>query len=234
MNTDPKFAIDHKPSDFTSSVNAQISQEHLMCELQLTAIGCWEPLDFEIDFQTWQSNSANLEHMWRPFQPKEGINNDRDSILLFGLENDTATSPTGLSHVHAKLGYFPKETEFTYPTEAVPLLTSCKEIMDFFDPMCRSFIIRLNAGGFYPRHRDHFLLNRETFRLITFLGDSSDHMEWEVEGNVKTFLPNTTYYVDTRKMHRLSSWNHGSTMIVWNVRKTWSNVLKVLTRLKHK
>jgi hypothetical protein len=234
MNTDPQFAIPIKPNNFTSLTTNQISQEHLMCELQLSAIGCWEPLDFEIDYSTWLSNHNSLQHMWRPFQPKEGINNDRDSILLFGFENDTATSPTGLSHVHAKLGYFPKETEFTHPTDAVPLLTSCHEIIDFFDPMCRSFIIRLNAGGFYPRHRDHFLLNRETFRLITFLGDSSDNLEWEVEGNVKTFLPNTTYYVDTRKMHRLSSWNHGSTMIVWNVKKTWGNVLKVLSRLKHK
>ena len=73
-----------------------------------------------------------------------------------------------------------------------------------------------------------------SFRLVTFLGNSSDQLEWEVEGNIKTFLPNTTYYVDTRKMHRLSSWNHGSTMVVWNVQKTWTNVLKVLTRLKHK
>jgi hypothetical protein len=234
MNNDLKFSVANKPTDYTLLNSSQISHEHLLCELQLSAIGCWEPLDFAIDPLSWQMDSNNLKDMWRPFQPKEGISNDRDSILLFGLEGDTATSPTGLSHVHAKLGYFPKEIEFTYPTEAVPLLTSCKEIIDYFDPMCRSFVIKLNAGGFYPRHRDHFLINRDTFRLITFLGDSSDQLEWEVEGNIKTFLPNTTYYVDTRKMHRLSSWSHGSTMVVWNVLKTWDNVLKVLTRLKHK
>ena len=234
MNTTTKFALSQKPSDFTALSNIDVSTEHLMCEIQLGAIGCWEPLDFIIDQSTWEEDKSRIKDLWRPFQPKEGITNDRDSILLFGLNGDTATSPTGLSHVHANIGYFPKETEFVHPTEAVPLLHSCHEIIEYFSPMCRSFVIRLNAGGFYPRHRDHFLINRDTFRLVTFLGNSSDQLEWEVEGNVKTFLPNTTYYVDTRKMHRLSSWDHGSTMIVWNVQKTWSNVLKVLTRLKHK
>jgi hypothetical protein len=234
MTADPKFAFPDKPSDFTAFSNLTVSTEHLMCEMQLSAIGCWEPLDFLIDQSIWENDKGRLNGLWRPFQPREGIVNDRDSILLFGLNGDTATSPTGLSHVHAKLGRFPREAEFTHPTDAVPLLHSCQEIIEFFSPMCRSFIIRLNAGGFYPRHRDHFLINRETFRLITFLGNSSDQLEWEVEGNIKTFLPNTTYYVDTRKMHRLSSWSHGSAMVVWNVRKTWPNVLKVLTRLKHK
>ena len=234
MTTDPKFATPNKPSDFTSFSNINVSMEHLMCEMQLSAIGCWESLDFLIDQTVWNSDRGRLKDLWRPFQPREGIANDRDSILLFGLNGDTATSTTGLSHVHAKIGRFPKESEFTYPTDAVPLLQSCQEIIEYFSPMCRSFVIRLNAGGFYPKHRDHFLLNRETFRLVTFLGNSSDQLEWEVEGNIKTFLPNTTYYVDTRKMHRLSSWSHGSTMVVWNVRKTWPNVLKVLTRLKHK
>ena len=234
MTADPKFSFPTKPTDYSLLSNVNVSTEHLMCETQLSAIGCWEPLDFSIDQLLWENDKDRLKDLWRPFQPKEGITNDRDSILLFGLNGDTAISPTGLSHVHAKVGYFPKETEFIYPTDAVPLLHSCQEIIEYFSPLCRSFIIRLNAGGFYPRHRDHFLINRDTFRLVTFLGNSSDNLEWEVEGNIKTFLPNTTYYVDTRKMHRLSSWNHGSTMIVWNVRKTWVNVLKVLTRLKHK
>ena len=108
MNTDPKFAFPNKPSDFISLSNADISTEHLMCEMQLSAIGCWEPLDFSIEQPIWEEDKNRLKDLWRPFQPKEGITNDRDSILLFGLEGDTATSPTGLSHVHVKLGYFPK------------------------------------------------------------------------------------------------------------------------------
>ena len=166
-------------------------------------------------------------------EPKEGILNDRDSILLYGLPNDDPTSPTGLSQIKKKLGYKPRESDFNVPTEAAKLLTCCAELFEYFDPLGRTFLIKLNAGGFYPRHRDHLLLNRDTIRLIAFLGNSQDSLEWEVNGNVKTFLPNSVYYVDTRKMHRLSSWNHESTMVVMNVRKTWNNILKILTKLKH-
>ena len=230
----PKFSLPDKPNNFEALSNIEVSTEHLMCEMQLSAIGVWEPLDFVIDDSVWRQDKIRLKDLWRPFQPREGVLNDRNSILLYSLPGDTATSPTGLSHIHANLGRMPRESEFTQPTEAVELFQSCREIMECFSPMYRSFIITLNAGGFYPRHRDHFLINRESFRLITFLGDSSDSLEWEVEGSIKTFLPNTTYYVDTRKMHRLASWKHGSTMVVWNVPKTWINVLKVLTHLKHK
>lgn len=227
------FAAPETVVDYTKLTNLKITTEDLQCEIQLDAIGPWESLNFQIDPAKWASDQNSLVNLWRPFQPKEGILNDRDSILLYGMQEDTPISPAGLAQYKKKLGYKPKESDLCYPTEAVGLLTCCKEIFDYFDPLGRSFLVRLNAGGFYPRHRDHLLLNRDTFRLIAFLGHSQDNMEWEVGGQIKQFLPNTVYYVDTRKMHRLSSWQPDSTMVVINVPKTWHNVLKVLSRLKH-
>jgi hypothetical protein len=227
------FAAPESAADYTNLVNLKISAEDLQCELQLDAIGPWEALNFHLDSNTWLNDQKNLVDLWRPFQPKEGILNDRDSILLYGMPGDTPTSPAGLAQYKKKLGYKPKESDLCYPTEAANLLTCCNEVFNYFSPLGRSFLIRLNAGGFYPRHRDHLLLNRDTFRLIIFLGDSQDSMEWEVAGQIKQFLSNTVYYVDTRKVHRLASWSPNSTMVVINVRKNWLNVLKVLSRLKH-
>lgn len=228
------FAAPYSRIDYTLNKDLKISQEDLMCELQLDAIGGWEALDFKLDPYKWECDQEAIKDLWRPFQPKEGIINDRDAILLFGMEGDGPSSPAGLAQYHKKLGYIPEEAELCYPTGAEKLLTCCKEVFDYFGPLGRSFLIRLNAGGFYPRHRDHLLLNRDTFRLIAFLGDAQDNLEWEVSGYVKQFLPNTVYYVDTRKMHRLSSWQHNSAMVVMNVPKNWHNVLKVLTMLKHR
>jgi len=226
------FAVPHVNEDYTK-LDIRPSMEDIMCELQLDAIGTWELLNFNIDQKKWSEDRLNLEPYWRPFQPKEGILNDRDSILLYGLPGDKPTSPTGLSQVKKKLGYKPNESKFNVPTDAAKLLTCCQELFDYFDPLGRTFLVRLNAGGFYPRHRDHLLLTRDTVRLIVFLDNSQDNLEWEVNGTVKTFLPNSVYYVDTRKMHRLSSWGHDSTMVVLNVNKTWKNILKILSRLKH-
>jgi hypothetical protein len=228
------FAKAYPRIDYTVKKDLMISHEDLMCEVQLGAIGTWEALDFRLDPSKWITDQENIKDLWRPFQPKEGIMNDRDAILLYGAEDDTPSSPAGLAQYKRRFGYIPNESNLCYPTEAAGLLTCCKEVFDYFGPLGRSFIIKLNAGGFYPRHRDHISLDRDTFRLIAFLGDSQDQLEWEVSGQVKQFLPNTVYYVDTRKMHRLSSWQHNSTMVVMNVVKNWNNVLKVLTMLKHR
>lgn len=231
-NNDYFFAAPHAITDYTK-VPVTVSQEDLMCELQLDAIGTWVMLNFDINQALWNKDKESLKELWRPFQPKEGILNDRESVLIYGMEGDDPTSPTGLSQVKKKFGYKPKESEFNVPTKARDLLTCCHDIFNYFDPLGRTFVVKLNAGGFYPRHRDHFLLNRDTFRLIAFLGNSIDQLEWEVDGHIKTFMPNKVYYVDTRKMHRLSSWHHESAMVVMNVQKTWTNVLKVLSKLKH-
>lgn len=231
-NNDYFFAVPHSRTDYTN-VPVIVSQEDLVCELQLDAIGSWTLLDFNINQALWNKDQESLKELWRPFQPREGVLNDRESVLIYGMEGDDPTSPTGLSQIKKKLGYKPKESEFNVPTSARDLLTCCHDVFNYFDPLGRTFIIQLNAGGFYPRHRDHLLLNRDTFRLIAFLGNSTDQLEWEVDGHIKTFMPNSVYYVDTRKMHRLSSWNHGSAMVVINVQKTWVNVLKVLSKLKH-
>ena len=227
------FASPYSKIDYTINKDLKISQEDLICELQLDAIGSWEALDFKLDPYKWQRDQRDIKDLWRPFQPKEGILNDRDAILLYGMEDDTPSSPAGLSQYKKRLGYIPEEAELCHPTSAAEMLTCCKEVFDYFGPLGRSFLIRLNAGGFYPRHRDQLLLNRDTFRLIAFLGDSQDSLEWEVSGEIKHFLPNTVYYVDTRKMHRLSSWGSNSAMVVINVPKNWPNVMKVLTMLKH-
>jgi hypothetical protein len=217
---------------FSKSLN-QVSEEDIKCELQLSILGDWEQLDFKIDNKKFQEDEKNLKQWYRPFQPKKGILNDRESILLYGLKkDDKPTEPTGLAQIFAKLGYMPKESEFKFPTEAKEKLTCCKEIFDWFGDWGRCFIIKLNAGGFYPHHRDHFLLHRDTIRLIAFIGDATNKLEWEVGGNIMKFQPNSLYYVNTAKLHRLSAWQHNCNMVVFNLPKTWDSITKLSYKIK--
>lgn len=210
------------------------STEDIACELQLTALGVWEPLSFNIDEFVFNANIKEMTDWWRPFQPKEGIINDRESILLYGPENSNPWDPCGLAQMAAKLGFKPKENSMIYPTIAKDKLTCMSEVFNYFSPLGRTFLIKLNSGGHYPPHRDHILMKRPTFRLIAFLENSSvDSLRWEVEDKLVHFIPNTLYYVDTRKTHRLWSSAPNSTMIVMNVLKNWQNILKLMTVLKY-
>ena len=216
---------------FKSKCELEVSEESLKCELQLSMIGDWERLKFDIDYKKFIEDEKNMEHWYRHFQPKKGILNDRESILLYGLKGDKPTEPTGLSQIYAKLGYIPNESEFKFPTEAKEKLTCCKEIFDYFGDWGRCFLIKLNAGGFYPHHRDHWLLHRDTIRLIAFIGNASDKLEWELDGRIRQFQPNSLYYVNTAKLHKLSAWKHNCDMVVFNLPKTWDSITKLLYKV---
>lgn len=208
------------------------TEEDLACEAQLSAIGTWEPLKFNIDEIEWKQNEKSVTELWRPFQPKPGISNDRESILLYGAQGAQPTDPCGLAQMARNTGVKPSEDSMIYPTSAKQKFTCLNEVFDYFD-FGRTFAVRLNQGGHYPPHRDHLLLRRPTFRLIAFLGDSTGALKWEVEEQRVHVEPNHLYYVDTRKMHSLWSGRHKSTMVVFNVMKNWENVLKVLSALKY-
>lgn len=205
------------------------TEEDMVCEAQLSAIGTWEPLRFRI--KDWAKDESELTDLWRPFQPKIGVSNDRESILLYGAPGAEPTDPCGLSQMALKSGIKPLEDSMRTPTYAQPKLKCLKEIFDYFE-LGRTFLVRLNQGGHYPPHRDCHILTRPTFRLIAFLGDSTGTLRWEVEGKRVYIEPNTLYYVDTRKIHSLWSSGPRSTMCVFNIIKDWKNTMKVLSMLK--
>ena len=232
---EPKYSVPKQAYDYADNAQDLVPTiEDISCELQLQVIGDCVPLTFRINQNEYQKNVKIFkENDWfRPFQPKRGITNDRESVLLYGLEGDQPTTVTGLSHIEAKLGYMPSEIEFKYPTNAYKEFSCIHPVFEYFD-MGRSFFIRLNAGGFYPWHRDHFYLQRKTFRLIAFLGNNNDHLHWTINDAPFNALPNTVYYIDTRKAHRLNASQHKCDMVVMNVKKDWLNVNRMLSHLKH-
>lgn len=208
------------------------TQEDIWCEVQLQGIGDWEPLAFDISQDEWEDNYKALKDFYTPFQPKKDVLNDRESVLIYGLERDHPSRPTGLDQIRRELGRMPLEEEFKYPTEAHARLTCMHHIFDYFGELGRTFLISMNSGGFYPFHRDFPFITRNTIRLIGFLGDSTDSLEWTVAGQRQNFSPNTLYYVNTMKRHKLNSWKPNSHMIVINVPKTWDNILKLMSVLK--
>ncbi len=204
--------------------------EDMQCEAQLSALGVWEPLSFHIS--GWDEDVKKLEDWWVPFQPKKGILNDRESVLVMGPEGCKPSDPCGLAQLAKIYGFKPNEDSMSFATEAKDAILCLSEVFEYFD-FGRSFVIRLNSGGHYPPHRDHILLTRPTFRLIAFLGDSTGQLRWEVEDKLVHVEPNHVYYVDTRKTHRLWSAGSNSDMVVFNVVKNWTNVMKLMTMLKY-
>ena len=209
------------------------TDEDIKCELQLQALGDFELLDFKIDSKKFKEEIKNFDFV--PYLRREGISNDREGLLLVGLEGDSPTDSLSRPEAIKRAGRFLEETDFTYPTQAYKDLTSLHEVLGYWTGLGRTMIVNSNKGGWFPPHRDNPQLTRDTFRVVVFLGDNTDaeSYEWVLNNQRQAITPNKAYYVDTRKVHRTHSWADNSYHLILNIPKTWENVIKLMSRLNY-
>ena len=206
--------------------------EDIKCELQLQALGDFEALHMPFDSSLFASQIQQQQFV--PYLRREGISNDREGLLLVGLEGDKPTDSLSRPEAIKRAGRMLYERDFKYPTQAYRDLTSIHPLLDYWGELGRTMIIRANAGGWFPPHRDSPYLARDCFRVITFLGNGSDmhSYEWWLGEQRRTVVANQTYYVDTRQVHRTHSWCNDSLHLILNVPKTWENVMRLMSCLK--
>ena len=207
------------------------SAEDIKCELQLQALSDFEPLNFKIDISKFNKEIAAYKDSWRPYLRREGVSNDREGLLLVGMEGDKAEDEASRPAKMREAGRWIYEDEFNVPTQAYNDLTSLHELLTYWNPLGRTFLVKCNPGGWFPPHKDEPLLNRRCFRVAAFIGHNVDHeaFEWVHDGKIQTIKPNRAYYVDTRKTHRTHAWGSDSIHLIMNIPKTWENVIKLMT-----
>jgi hypothetical protein len=203
----------------------------IKCELQLQSLSAFEPLHFAADYEQFKKEIKTWNDYWVPYLRREGISNDREGLLLMGLEGDSPTDSLSMPEAVRRTGRTLTETDFCYPTELYYHLQSLRPLLDIFQPLGRTMLVKTNAGGFFPPHKDSPMITRNTFRIVVFIGKQVDHeaYEWEMEGQIQKIKPNRAYYVDTRKTHRTHSWVDNSIHCIINVPKTWENVIKLMS-----
>ena len=207
------------------------SDEDIKCELQLNSLTAFEPLNFLINFGNFRKEIEPYKDKWTPYLRREGVSNDREALLLVGMEGDTAETHSSRPEHIRRAGRWLYEDEFNHPTDLYHDLKSCHELLNYWNPIGRTFIVKTNAGGWFPPHKDEPLLNRRCFRVAAFIGTNVDHesFEWEIDGKVWPIKQNRAYYIDTRKTHRTHSFANDSYHLIMNIPKTWENVMKLMT-----
>ncbi len=146
---------------------------------------------------------------------------NRWGLSLFSLDGGT-TGEIDLNSIlewnrHHQTSY--RELSFSTPTPCWQHFKSVsvqfKEIVDCFG---RSHILRLNAGGIFPPHRDNFSYSEPTFRLLAFVNCIPENFHFMLDGNLKAFLPNHFYFLNTRKVHSVVSFEDNAYLVVFNLK----------------
>ena len=206
----------------------------IKCNLQLSVLNNFEPLNFTIDYDKFKKEIEPWNKKWI-FQQKDSFNN-RSALLLVGLEGDTAVDISSnprqkKQQIKESTGKTITDIDFKFPTDLYYDLTCLHPLLDYFQPLGKTMLVKLDAGGWFRPHKDSPLLDGNTVRVVAFIGNNVDHesYEWEMDGKIWPIKGNRAYYVDTRKSHRTHSWADNSIHLIMNIPKTWENVIKLMS-----
>jgi len=210
------------------------SAEDIKCELQLNMLATYEPLNFKINLDQFDNEIVNYKEHWTPYLPRDGKDNSRKGLMLWGLEGDNCNDSLSLPEARQRAGRKVMEADFKYPTQLYKDLTSIHDLCDYFAPLGRTFLVQANAGAYFPPHRDHAYLTRDCFRIVVFLNHTSQSCyEWVQDGSPINIDEGNAYYIDTTKVHRTNAWENNSIHLIMNIPKTWENVMKLMSVTKY-
>lgn len=211
------------------------TEEDVWCELQLQVLGDFEPLNFDIDQDKFKEEMEPYKNSWVPYLQREGVQNNREGLLLVGLDGDSPTDSLSMPEAIARTGKFLHELDFDTPTQLYKDLTCLHSLLDYWEGLGRTMLVKVNQGGFFPPHRDDPHLTRNCFRVVAFIGSSTnaDSYEWILDDRKRNIVAGNTYYIDTRKTHRTHSWEDDSIHLILNIPKTWANIQKLMSKLKY-
>jgi hypothetical protein len=193
----------------------------------------------ELDFDQWDLRQTQLvldRHQgWKQYNPRKQNNRqglsvtsldggfsgipDLDSLLEYNRENNTNLT----------------EADFQCRTSIVNHLPELNPLLDEFNStLGRCHFLRLNAGGFFPPHRDNGLVvPSRSFRIIVPLTNTGKHhWKWIQQDQILNLEPGRTYCINTTKEHSVFSFVDNCCMLVLNITATEASIKQVAKHVR--
>ena len=213
----------------------QISQEHLMAEMQLLALGNFIPLSIKINTHQFNNEISKYSNDWCPYLQRSDRVNNRQALSIVTFPGFKFNEAPSLPEVAEKLGRKPLETDCTEYTEVYSHCTSLHPVLNLFPSLGRTFLVKCNMGGYFVPHRDHPQLNRDVFRILVFLKNCKRYeYDFLFDDKSMEIEEGRAYVVNTRLTHRTFSFVDDSTHLIMNIPVTMHNVMTVLSNLQHR
>jgi hypothetical protein len=224
--------ISGRPARFDAS---EVSLENVACELALLQLGDFEPLNIKIDCHRFMSEISVFKDAWVDYLPRTDRANNRKGLTLTNLPGKSHLSVPSLAQASVEANRKVSELEFCEKTDVYRQCKSLHGLLDQWDPIGRSFLVRCGIGGHFMPHRDHPSMPREVLRLAVFL-NNCDPMQFDWINGIDQKLAierGRVYYVNTRKTHRTFSWTDDSIHLILNIPVTNDNVARIIANLQH-
>ena len=190
----------------------------------------------EFDFPLWDTGRTQSildKHPgWVRYQPHKP--NNRWGLSVTSLDGGFSGEPDlySLRDWNAMNGTTYWEADFKARTNVVEFIPELNPFLDFFgSSLGRVHFLKLNAGGFFPPHRDNgAIVDSPTFRILVPINNfGKNQMKWIQEEEVLNLELGRTYFINTTRPHSLFSFTDDCTMLVLNIVVT-NEILDKLVR----
>jgi hypothetical protein len=221
-----------RPAKFDAS---QVTLETMASELALLNLGDFEPLNIKIDTNRFMLEISQFDNAWVDYLPRTDRPNNRQGLVLSNLPGKSYQDNPSLPQASMEAGRRLSENDFNQQTEVYSACTSLHPLLDEFQPLGRTFLVKSNVGGYFVPHRDHPSMPRDSFRIAVFLNNCAPlQYDWLIDTDRKLSIElGRAYYINTRKTHRTMSWVNDSIHLIINIPFTPDNVAKVIAHLQH-
>jgi hypothetical protein len=127
------------------------------------------------------------------------------------------------------------ETDFNVPTPVYDYPDLCEVLNPIKHNICRTHVLKLDPGGYFPPHRDFRKDIFSTFRLIIPLKNvNPPSLTFILDGKILNWELGNVYFVNTAKMHYLfNASSDPSYMIIINTILNKNSIDYVTYHLQH-
>lgn len=203
----------------------------------LSSVGDIIPLDLSINVSKLKTELETIDQSyWKIYNPLSK-NNNRFGLSLTSIDgNNDGIDLTSLIEYNKKHGTDYTELSFKTKTTAYHHCTSIHPVFELFgNYVGRSHFLKLNAGGYFPPHRDSPGWACETFRILV-MGPKSVYpfFNFIYEDKILNLQQGRVYFMNTRKMHQVFSTTNDAIQLVLNVELCKESVDIILNNLESK
>lgn len=234
-NQPPRVVVPPGISGARAGFNVNnVTLETLACELALTNLGDCEPLNFHINTGQFMHEIAQFQNDWVDYLPRTDRPNNRKGLTLTNLPGAGHRGVPSAAQAMYQLGRPVSEMEFNQKTDVYHACPSLHGLLDTFQPLGRTFLVRCDTGGYFVPHRDHPSMPRNVLRLAVFLNNCAPlQYDWLMDDKKLAIEPGRAYYINTRKTHRTISWVDNSIHLIMNIPFTPETISKIIANLQH-
>lgn len=201
-----------------------------MLYLTATRYGRFFSLNYYHNPEKFLKDIEIFNNDWKQYNPRKPI--AREGLSITSLDGELSGVPDldSFYEYNDENGTHITEVDITTPTAVYQYALPYFE--PFKDHVCRTHVIRLAPGGYFPTHRDSHKMGIKAFRIFVPLKNCNpDTMYFIMEDKMLHFEYGYPYFIDTCVRHSL--FNMGSEYSYFIVVNVKVNEQSIETLLEH-